>query len=149
CRSSTRCRARPPARCSAGSCAAPSDGDVGAMTLSTRQRAFTLAAPRALGRDAGRFCQRQALGGAGDEMARVAVALGGTAQQRREAETLARPPPAGLARAGRPLPRPQPSGLHRSDRSWYVAPPRAGRDEAAAHLARAAWGHLVPMDDAG
>ena len=63
------------------------------------------------------------------------VALGGAAQQRREAETLARP---------------QPSGLERVDRSWYVAPPRAdARDEAAAHLSRAAYGHLVPMDDAG
>jgi hypothetical protein len=103
------------------------------MTLSTRQRAFALAAARALGRDAGRFCTRQALG-AVDDMARAAAALGGTAQQRREAETLARP---------------QPSGLERIDRSWYQAPPRTGRDEASTHLLRAAYGQLVPMDDAG
>ena len=104
------------------------------MTLSTRQRAFTLAAARALGRDAGRFCAQQALGGAGEEMARATGALGGPAQQRREAETLARP---------------QPSGLDRVDRSWYAPPARASRDDAAAYLLRAAYGHLVSMDDAG
>jgi len=79
------------------------------MTLSTRQRAFQLAAARAAGR-------------------------GGAAAQRREAEALARP---------------QPSGLDRVDPSWYVAPPRSKRPDAATHLARAAYGQLVPMDDAG
>jgi hypothetical protein len=103
------------------------------MTLSTRQRAFALAAARALGRDAGRFCARQTMAPA-DELARNATALGGTAQQRREAESLARP---------------QPSGIDRVDRSWYVAPARARRNESAAHLLRAAYGHLVSMDDAG
>ncbi len=103
------------------------------MTLSTRQRAFALAAARALGRDAGKFCARQTMA-PGDELARNATALGGTAQQRREAETLTRP---------------QPSGLERIDRSWYVAPARARRDDAAAHLLRAAYAHLVSMDDAG
>ncbi|HEY2743396.1 MAG TPA: hypothetical protein VGL86_02185, partial [Polyangia bacterium] len=102
--------------------------------MSTRQRAFALAAARALGRDAGKFCARQAMA-SGDELARNAAALGGAAQQRREAETLARP---------------QPSGIDRVDRSWYVAPPaRTRRDDAAAHLRRAAYGHLVSMDEAG
>ena len=103
------------------------------MTLSTRQRAFALAAARALGRDAARFCARQTMAPA-DELARNASALGGTAQQRREAESLTRP---------------QPSGIDRVDRSWYAAPARARRDDAAAHLQRAAYGQLVPMDDAG
>ena len=70
----------------------------------------------------------------GDELGRNAAALGGAAPQRREAEALARP---------------QPSGLERVDRSWYVAPPRSRRQEAASHLRRAAYGHLVSMDDAG
>ncbi len=103
------------------------------MTLSTRQRAFALAAARALGRDAAKFCAQQTMA-PGDELARNAAALGGTAPQRREAEALGRP---------------QPSGLDRVDRSWYVAPPPAPRDDAAAHLRRAAYGHLVSMDDAG
>lgn len=103
------------------------------MTLSTRQRAFALAAARALGRDAGRFCARQAMA-PGDELQRNASALGGAAQQRREAESLARP---------------RPSGLDRVDRSWYAAPARAHREETAAYLLRAAYGHLVSMDDAG
>lgn len=103
------------------------------MTLSIRQRAFALAAARALGRDAARFCAAQSLA-RGDELGRNAAALGGAAPQRREAETLARP---------------QPSGLDRVDPSWFAAPPRSRREEAATHLRRAAYGRLVPMDDAG
>ena len=103
------------------------------MTLSTRQRAFALAAARALGRDAPKFCAAQTLA-RGDELARNAAALGGAAQKRREAEALARP---------------QPSGLDRVDPSWFVAPPKSRREEAATLLRRAAYGQLVPMDDAG
>jgi len=103
------------------------------VTLSTRQRAFALAAARALGRDAAKFCAQQIMA-PGDELGRNATALGGAAPQRREAEALARP---------------QPSGLERVDRSWYVAPPRAQRQDAESYLRRAAYGHLVPMDDAG
>ncbi|HEX8954469.1 MAG TPA: hypothetical protein VF945_21590 [Polyangia bacterium] len=103
------------------------------MTLSTRQRAFALAAARALGREAGRFCATQPLL-CGDELALHTAALGGAAPQRREAEALARA---------------QPSGLDRVDPSWYVAPQPSRRDDAAAHLRRAAYGRLVPMDDAG
>lgn len=103
------------------------------MTLSIRQRAFALAAARALGRDAAKFCAAQSLA-RGDELGRNAAALGGAAPQRREAETLARP---------------QPSGLDRVDPSWFAAPPRSRREEAATHLRRAAYGRLVPMDDAG
>jgi hypothetical protein len=103
------------------------------VTLSTRQRAFALAAARALGRDAAKVCAQQTMA-PGDELARNAGALGGAAAQRREAEALTRA---------------QPSGLDRVDRSWYVAPPRARRNDAAAYLSRAAYGQLVPMDDAG
>jgi len=103
------------------------------MTLSTRQRAFALAAARALGREAGRFCATQTMA-PGDELVRNAAALGGSAPQRRVAEALARP---------------RPSGLDRVDRSWHVPPPRARRDDAATYLRRAAFGHLVSMDDAG
>lgn len=103
------------------------------MTLSTRQRAFALAAARALGRDAARFCAQQTMAPP-DELAGKASALGGAAPQRREAESLGRP---------------QPSALDRVDRSWYQAPPRTHRDDAAAYLRRAAYGHLVSMDDAG
>jgi hypothetical protein len=70
----------------------------------------------------------------GDELARNAAALGGAAAQRREAEALARP---------------QPSGIERVDRSWFAAPPKTEREDASAHLLRAAYGQLVPMDDAG
>jgi hypothetical protein len=103
------------------------------MTLSTRQRAFALAAARALGREAGKLCAQQTMA-AGDELARNADALVGAAPQRREAAVLTRA---------------QPSGLDRVDRSWYVAPPRSRRDEATTHLLRASYGQLVPMDDAG
>jgi hypothetical protein len=103
------------------------------MTLSTRQRAFALAAARALGRDAAKFCAQQTMAPP-DELVRNATALGGAAPQRREAEALGRP---------------QPSGFDRVDRSWYQAPPPARRDDSAAYLRRAAYGHLVSMDDAG
>ncbi|MGZ3406347.1 MAG: hypothetical protein ACXVAN_07870 [Polyangia bacterium] len=86
------------------------------MTLSTRQRAFALAAARALGRDAARFCAQQTMAPP-DELSRNAAALGGTAPQRREAEALGRP---------------QPSALDRVDRSWYQPPPPSARDDAAA-----------------
>jgi hypothetical protein len=106
------------------------------VTLSTRQRAFALAAARALGPEAARFCET---GGAGLPMA-MATALSGhaaalvdSAAQAHETEALARP---------------QPSGLERVDPSWYVAPPRAVGDEAAVHLQRAAYGRLVSMSDA-
>ncbi|MCA1663250.1 MAG: hypothetical protein LC659_03080, partial [Myxococcales bacterium] len=103
------------------------------MTLSTRQRAFALACARALGRDAATFCAKQTMAPA-DELVLHAAALDGAASQRREAEALARA---------------QPSGLERVDRSWYVAPPRVRQKDAEAHLRRAAYGHLVSMDDAG
>lgn len=103
------------------------------MTLSTRQRAFALAAARALGRDAAKFCARQTLA-PGDELGRNAAALGGESAQRREMETLTRP---------------QPSALDRVDASWYRPPRKSRRDDAATYLRRAAYGHLVPMDLAG
>lgn len=49
----------------------------------------------------------------------------------REAATLAEMPP---------------PGLERVHRSWYTPPPRSRRADAGAHLARAAYGHLVAMD---
>ncbi|MGZ3438724.1 MAG: hypothetical protein ACXVDD_04390, partial [Polyangia bacterium] len=101
------------------------------MTLSTRQRAFALAAARALGRDAGRFCAQQTMAPP-DELSRNAAALGGAAPQRREAEALGRP---------------QPSALDRVDRGGSQPPPPAARDDAAADLRRAADGPLVSMDD--
>ena len=70
------------------------------MTLSTRQRAFALAAARALGRDAAKVCAQQTMA-PGDELARNAGALGGAAAQRREAEALTRAQPSGLDRVDR------------------------------------------------
>jgi hypothetical protein len=103
------------------------------MTLSTQQRAFALAAARALGLQASRFCAARTVPSA-RELARHAATLVEPGAQRREAESLARL---------------QPSGLDRVDRSWYLPPPRARRPEASAHLQRAAYAHLVSMDDAG
>jgi len=99
-----------------------------AQALSTRQRAFALAAARALGADAARFCSLRS-----PALGRQAAALGDAAAQRREGEALARVEPAALGDV---------------DRSWYVAPPASKRREAAVYLARATYAHLVSMDAA-
>ncbi|MDB4971198.1 MAG: hypothetical protein JWN44_6887 [Myxococcales bacterium] len=95
--------------------------------LSTRQRAFALAATRALGDDAARFCSLSS-----PALGRQAAVLADGLAQRREAEALARVAPAALDRV---------------DQSWYVAPPRSRRLDGAVHLQRAAYAHLVAMDE--
>lgn len=85
-----------------------------------------LAAARALGRDAARFCAARA-----PALERPAAALDD---------------PAALARESAALARPEPLGLERVDRSWYAPPPRSRRGDGATHLQRAAYAHLVSMD---
>jgi hypothetical protein len=101
---------------------------------STKARGFALAAARALGAAAESFCRAHAPSAHGDGAAlgRLAAELVGAEAQ---------------ARATQALGRLQPAGLERIDRSWYVPPARSTRPAAAAHLARAAYAHLAPMDD--
>jgi hypothetical protein len=100
-----------------------------AHNLSTRQRAFALAAVRALGADAARFCSLKS-----PALGRFAAALTDGAAREREAELLARV---------------EPGALGSVDASWYVAPPASRRREATVHLRRGAYAHLVPMDTGG
>ena len=97
--------------------------------LSTRERAFALAAARALGAAAPEFCRRR-----GEQVADEAARLGDAAAQ---------------ARAQAALGRATPAGLEQIDRSWYVPPPRVARPEAATHLCRAAFAQLVSMAEPG
>jgi hypothetical protein len=105
-----------------------------ASAPSTKTRGFALAAARALGAAAESFCRAHAPSAHGDGAAlgRLAAELAGAEAQ---------------ARAALALGRLQPAGLERIDRSWYVPPARSTRPAAAAHLARAAYAHLAPMDD--
>ena len=101
-----------------------------ARAPSTRERAFALAAVRALAAGAARFCDARSA-----ELGRHAAALTDPTARAREAALLARP---------------EPLGLERVDRSWYRPPPAVARADAAAHLTRAAYAQLVSMgDDAG
>lgn len=99
--------------------------------LSTRERAFALAAARALGEAAAPFCRRRG-GRVADEAARLTE-------------------PAAQAAARAALGAAEPAGLGRIDRSWYTPPPTVARPDAARHLHRAAFAHLVSMepDDGG
>lgn len=101
----------------------------GARALSTRERGFALAAARALGRDAALLCGRRSRE-LGAEAARLVDAAAARAAQE------------ALGRA-------VPDGIERVDPSWYGAPPRARRADAAAWLVRGAYAHLVSMADGG
>jgi hypothetical protein len=95
---------------------------------SLRDRAFVLAAVRALGPvAAAAFCARRA-----PSLAAAATALRDPSfRAHTEAE---------LARA-------RPDGLERIDPSWYTPPPPSRSPAAAALLDKAAFAHLVPMID--
>jgi hypothetical protein len=96
--------------------------------LSLRERAFVLAAVRALGPvAAARFCALRS-----PPLAEEATAL-------RD--------PSRRARAETELARATPDGLSRIDPSWYAPPATALRPDAATHLTKAAFAHLVPMVD--
>ena len=112
----------------------PASATPSAPAPSTRARGFALAAARALGEAAAPFCSERGKGAHTD-----AAALG------RLAATLV--DPAAGARAAAAFDRVEPAGLARIDRSWYVAPAQSTRPAASAHLGRAAYAHLVAMDD--
>jgi hypothetical protein len=103
---------------------------------STRARGFALAAARALGAAAAPFCSERGAAAHGDGAAlgRLAAALGDGKAQARLAAALGRVEPLGLAHV---------------DRSWYVAAAKSTKPAAAAHLGRAAYAHLVAMEDDG
>jgi hypothetical protein len=103
------------------------------MTLTTRDRAFAVAAARLLPTRAELLCQRRS----GDLRRYAARLVRDPTLREREAARLDAPVPAGLG------------AIHPS---WYQRPgdeaPPASRDPAAAaHLERRAYGHLVAMWD--
>jgi hypothetical protein len=94
--------------------------------LSTRERAFALAAVNTLGPiGAARYCARRS-----PLLSAHAAALADATVRAREVDALDRPVPEGLAH------------VHAS---WYVPPAPARRPDALAHLQRIAYGHLVAM----
>jgi hypothetical protein len=93
---------------------------------STRERAFAVAAVRALGGRAEAVCARR------------------SPELRRFAALLARDPQKLLAEAER-LGQAIPDGITEVDPSWYAAPPASRRPEAQAWLSRRTFGHLVHM----
>jgi hypothetical protein len=105
-------------------------------TLTTRERAFAVAAARLLPARAEIVCGRRA--GSGPELRRYAARLvRDPALREREAARLDAPVPAGLG------------AIHPS---WYQragdeAPPASRSPAAAAYLERRAYGHLVAMWD--
>ncbi|HEX4456362.1 MAG TPA: hypothetical protein VIA18_00250 [Polyangia bacterium] len=101
---------------------------------STRARGFALAAARALGDSAATFCGERGKGAYVDAAALAQLAA-----------TLVTPE--AQARLAVAFDRVEPAGLARVDRSWYVAPAKSTRPAAAMHASRAAYAHLVPMDD--
>jgi hypothetical protein len=94
------------------------------MAVGTRDRAFAVAAVRALGPHAEGYCARR------------------SPDVRRFAAELARDPTRLRAEAAA-LDRAVPAGIAEVHPSWYAAPPAAARPEAAAWLERRAYGHLV------
>jgi hypothetical protein len=95
--------------------------------LSTRERAFALAAARLLGREGERLAASRSAAVA----ARVAELLADPGRQAAEAVLLDAPLPRGLAR------------VHPS---WYAAAAAGRAPPARTHLERCACGHLVAMD---
>jgi hypothetical protein len=91
---------------------------------STRERAFAVAAVRALGARGEALCSRRS-----PLLRRFAVEL------LRE--------PGRLAAEAASLARPVPAGIAEIDASWYAPPPPSRRPDAAAWLERRAYGHLV------
>lgn len=96
------------------------------LALSTRERAFVVAAVRVLGPRSEAVCARR------------------SAAMRRQAALLLAEP-ARLAAEAERLSRAVPDGIGAVHPSWYEAPPPSERPEAAAWLARRAYGHLVEM----
>jgi hypothetical protein len=95
---------------------------------STRERAFAVAAVRALGARAERLCGRRS-----PALRRLATELAADPHRlREEAKAL-----------GRAAPR----NLRRVHPSWFELPPATGNPEAATWLARRAFAHLVEMSD--